>query len=375
VEVREAMEPYLGAAFGNPSSRHVTGCQAADALDHARAEVARVLGARPEEVVFTSGGTEANNLAVFGLARAGGSRGGHVLVGPTEHPSVSEPARELAREGFEVEALRLAANGGLDLEDAAARLRPETVLVAQMLVQNEVGTIYPVSRLARLVRSRAPRARLHVDAVQAVGKLDCSLEELGADTLAVSAHKLGGPKGAGALVTRPGLALRPLIFGGGQERGLRSGTQNVAGAVGLGSALDLAEAERDQVLSRLTALRARLLEGLAELPNAHLLDAGPPAQRAPWIVAVRFEGAPAEVRMHHLGAQGLQVSAGSACQAAKGEISPTYAALGLTPDQARGVLRISLGTSTTQTEVQSALAALAEVGAELDGARAGRGSR
>src|SRR5688572_25294568 len=234
--VRAAQEPYLGESFGNPSARHAGGVRAAEAMDRARGQLARALGARPEGVVFTSGGTEANNLAVLGLARAAGRRG-HALVGPTEHPAVRGPAAALEEEGFEVERLRLTQGGELDLEDAGQRVRPDTVLVAQMLVQNEVGSIYPVARLAKLARARAPCVRVHVDAVQACGKLPCTLDELGADSIAVSAHKLGGPQGSGALVLRQGVEPRPLLIGGGQERGLRSGTQNVAGAVGLGAAI------------------------------------------------------------------------------------------------------------------------------------------
>lgn len=372
-EVRAAQEPWLGASFGNPSARHAGGVRAHEAMDRARAQVARALGARPEGVVFTSGGTEANNLALFGYARGAGRSGGHVLVGPTEHPAVREPAQALAAEGFEVEHLRLDANGELDLEDAARRLRADTVLVSQMLVQNEVGTIYPVARLARLARARAPRARVHVDAVQACGKVACDLGELGVDSLAISAHKLGGPQGSGALVMRQGAEPRPLIVGGGQERGLRSGTQNVAGAVGLGAALERAEAGRAAAREHFESLRQRFLSGLEHVGGARALVTSP--RSAPWIVAVALGGAPAEVHMHHLEARGVWVSAGSACQAAKGELSPTYTALGLAPEAARRVLRFSFGRGTTLEEIDAALAALAAVERELEALQGGRAAR
>jgi cysteine desulfurase len=371
--VREVSDPYRGDSFGNPSSRHAGGVRAAEALDRARAQVARALGARPEGVVFTSGGTEANNLAVLGLARAAGKRGGHILLGPTEHPSVRAPAQALAEEGFEVELLRLDGQGELDLEDAARRLRAETVLVAQMLVQNEVGTIHPVARLARLVRARAPRARLHVDAVQACGKLACALDELGVDSLSISAHKLGGPQGSGALVLRQGVEPRPLLLGGGQERGLRSGTQNVAGAVGLGAALERAEASREVALEHFEVLRRRFLFGLEQIPGARALAAG--TRTAPWIVAVELAGPPAEVHMHHLESRGVWVSAGSACQAVKGELSPTWAVLGLGTDAARRVLRFSFGRGTTVSEIDAALEALAAVERELTTLQGGRVAR
>jgi cysteine desulfurase len=378
--VRRAMEPYMAAeldsVFGNPSSRHPAGVRAAEALDGARRTLARALGARPEGVVFTSGGTEANNLAVFGLARAAGTRrGGHVLVGPSEHPSTREPCQALVREGFEVETLRLTPDGELDLEHAAECLRPETVLVVQMLVQNELGSIYPVARLARLMKSRSPRARLHVDAVQAVGKLACAPADLGADTLTLSAHKLGGPKGAGALVIEGDVPLAPLFLGGGQERALRPGTQNVAAAVGLATAVERAQERRNAAREHGIALRERFVAGLRAIDGADLvLPEG--AAVVPSIVAVRLRGAPAEVRMHHLEARGVLTSAGSACQAAKREVSPTYAALGLDLAASREVLRFSFAPTTTPDEIDAALAALAAVARDLEGlARGERSAR
>lgn len=375
-DVLAAMLPFLSedpaSDFGNPSSRHPAGVRAAEALDGARRAIARAVAARPEGVVFTSGGSEANNLAVFGLARAAGR--GHVLVGAAEHPSVRESAAALAREGFEVETLRLSPGGELDLEHAASRLRPDTVLVAQMLVHNELGSLYPVARLARAVRARSPRARVHVDAVQALGKVDCALDELGCDTLAISAHKLGGPKGSGALVLAEGVTLEPLFHGGGQERGLRPGTQNVAGAIGLATAVERAERGRAQWCARAAGLRARLLAGLADLPGAAcLLPGGSPV--VPSIVALRLPGAPAEVRMHHLERHGVLTSAGSACQSGKREASPSYAALGLDADAAREVLRISFGPSTSEVDVDRALEALRAVDRELAGLAGGKRAR
>jgi cysteine desulfurase len=375
-EVLAAMLPFLADGtdgdFGNPSSRHPAGVRAAEALDGARRAIARALAARPEWVLFTSGGTEANNLGVLGLARAAGR--GHVLVGAAEHPSVRACAEALAREGFEVESLRLDERGELDLEHAAARMRPDTVLVAQMLVHNELGSIYPVARLAKALRTRAPRARLHVDAVQAVGKLDCALDELGCDSLAISAHKLGGPKGSGALVLAEGTVLEPLFHGGGQERALRPGTQNVAGAVGLAAAVERAERGRADFAAHAARLRARLVAGIGDLPGASvLLPEGAPA--VPSIVALRMAGAPAEVRMHHLERRGVLTSAGSACQSAKREASPSYAALGLDADAAREVLRISFAPGTGAADVERALEALHAVEAELSGLSGGKRAR
>lgn len=364
--VRAAMEPFLGECFANPSSAHRAGVRAAEALDEARRRIARVVGARAERVVFTGGGSEANALGVLGQARARRARGGHVLVGPTEHPCVRESAARLAREGFEVETLPLDAGGALDLEAAARRLRPDTVLVAQMLVNNEFGSVFAVAELARLVRSRAPHAAVHVDAVQALGKLELSLPDLEADSLALSAHKVHGPKGVGALClgdTEP--RVEPLVVGGGQEAGLRAGTQNVAGAVGFGVAAEIAERERPAAVTRMRGLRERLAAGLAELGARVLAPGAQVREPVCSILAALFPGPPAEVRLHHLDARGVAASAGSACQAGKREISPALLAIGLSADEARRVLRFSLSRETTSEDVEQALAALAEVEREL----------
>jgi cysteine desulfurase len=364
-EARAAMEPFLGERFGNPSSRHALGVDAARALEEARRQVARLTGAQPEGVVFTSGGTEANNLAVLGLARARAKHGRHVLIGPTEHPCVRDAARALVEEGFELESLRLDGAGGLDLEHARACLRPDTVLMAQMLVNNEFGTLYPLARLARLVRAQTPNACLHVDAVQAVGKVDVALEELGAHSLALSAHKFHGPKGAGALVLARGVRPRPLVFGGEQEQGLRSGTENVAGIVGLGRAAALVEQRLTPARAHFAALRAEFRAGLARLGGAELLAPGGSEGVVDAICSLLLPGAPAEAWQHHLEARGVYTSVGSACQAKKGGLSPALLALGLDEQRARRVLRVSFARETSLTDVRAGLDALCAVAAEL----------
>jgi cysteine desulfurase len=357
--VRAEMEPYLSSEFANPSSRHPPGVRAASALDQARTRVAGALGVRPEGVIFTSGGTEANNLAVLGFAREAARRGRHVLVGPSEHPSVRESAQALEQEGFEVEFLRLTSTGSLDLDHAAGRLRPQTVLVAQMLVQNEYGSVYPVRALAKLARARSPHARVFCDAVQGLGKLDLCLAELGADAVSISAHKVHGPKGAGALVCSGALPIRPLVFGGGQERGVRPGTQNVAGIAGFGLAAMLAERERPATAAHLKALRSRLLSGVVALGVGVLEPPGGGAAGSPAIAALLLEGCDAEVCMHDLERRGVFVSAGSACSAAKSGPSPTLAALGFDAERSRRVLRVSMSKLTTPTDVDRLLDVLA----------------
>lgn len=363
-EARGAMEPFLNQRFGNPSSRHAMGVEAARAIEEARAGVARACGAAPGGVVFTSGGTEANNLAVLGLARAGARHGRHVLVGATEHPCVRDAAQALSEEGFELEYLRLDERGGLDLEHARGRLRSDTILVAQMLVNNEFGTIYPLARLGRFVRAQAPRAWLHTDAVQAVGKVEVTLAELGVHSLALSAHKFHGPKGAGALVLAEGVRPRPLVFGGDQEGGLRSGTENVAGIVGLGRALDLVEERRTSALATFALRRAEFRAALARLPGAELLTPGPASADA--ICSVLLPGPPAEVWQHHLEARGVFTSVGSACQAKKGGVSSALLALGFDAARAKRVLRVSFSRETTSEEVRAGIEALCAVAGELE---------
>ena len=366
-EVRAAMEPWLASEHGNPSSRHPLGQRAADALESARESVAASVGAQPQGVVFTSGGTEANNLAVLGLARARANRGRHVLIGAAEHPSVRAPAEALVEEGFEVEWLRLDTGGRLDLEHASALLREDTVLVSQMLVNNEVGAVQPVAELAGRLGAAAPHAWLHVDAVQAFGKLDVRLVGLGAHALSLSAHKLHGPKGAGALVLARGVSPRPLVHGGGQEAGLRSGTEAVAACVGFGRAIELATEARAGSQERAAALRERLLDGASALGLRSVLPAQ--AEVIPHILALLVPGAPAEVWLHHLAAHGIYVGTGSACQSKKGALSPALLAHGLSEDEARRVLRFSFARTTTEAELERALSALRCVAQELEGVR------
>jgi len=364
--VRRAIAPYLEDEFGNPSSRHLLGARVADALETARAEVARALGAHPSGVVFTSGGTEANNLAVLGLARGAGRRGRHVLVGATEHPSVAAPAAALAAEGYEVETLRLDSRGDLDLDDLAKRVRPDTALVSVMFVNNLFGTIQPVEDVAEIVAGRAPEARVHVDAIQAAGKLDVSLGELGVHALSVSAHKIHGPKGAGALVLARGVEPRPLVFGGGQQGGVRPGTENVIGAVGLAAAVTEAVGARRETWSRLTELRRRFVEGLEPLGACPV---APGTRLSPSIVAAELPGPPAEVWLHHLEAEGVLTSVGSACQSRGSEIPPALLALGFTEERARQVLRVSFSSASTEADVERGLEVLARVAASLSGDR------
>ena len=360
--VREVMQPFFEAQFGNPSSKHRLGIRAAEALDVAREYVAKATGAEPRRVYFTAGGTEANNLAIQGFARAAKANGRHVVIGPTEHSCVRDSAHALADEGFEVEVMRLDAQGGLDLEHAASLIREDTILVAQMVASNEYGTVYPIRELSRIVRQNAPNAVLHVDGVQALGKLDVDLTELGADSIGLSAHKIHAPKGTGALVLKRDIPLRPLFFGGGQESKVRPGTQNPAGIAAFGEAVRLCELDRSEAAQRLAALRDRLAEGLVRA-GARVLKPGDVF--LPNILSVMMPGVPAEVRLHHLDASGVMASAGAACQATSKDVNPALLALGLDAEQSRSVLRFSLGRFTTEAEVDEAIGIVARVSEEL----------
>jgi cysteine desulfurase len=338
-------------AFGNPSSAHKLGAEAARLVATARAQVAAALGGEPAEITFTSGGTEANALALLGAT----ARAKHVVVSGLEHPSVADCARALAERGVEVTTVAPSASGVIAPDAFAAALRPDTALAACLWVQNEIGTVQPVAAIARAVKARAPRCHVHVDAVQALGKLAVDVAAAPFDSLAISAHKIHGPKGVGALWLRPGVTLRPLVHGGGQERGLRPGTEGVPGIVALGLAAELAVAARAEAAPRMAQLRDRLWNAIvAALPAAR--RNGDPAHAAPHILSVGFAGVPAEPLLHALEAEGVFVSAGSACHAKDKKPSPTLRAIGV-PDDV-GVVRLSLSRLTTDDEIARAAAAL-----------------
>jgi cysteine desulfurase len=355
-EVLAATRAVEEAFFANPSSAHGLGAAAARALEAARAEVAAALGAAPGEIVFTSGGTEANALGVLGAARA--ARGRHVVIGGLEHPAVARTAERLAREGYVLTVVPPGRDGVVPAADIAAALRPDTGVVALMLVNNELGTLQPIAEvaLALATRRKPERPHLHVDAVQAFGFLRLRPAALGADSLAISGHKIHGPKGAGALWVRPGARVEALWDGGRQERGLRSGTENVAACVGLGRAAALAvEAQEAGVPAAIERERDRLeREVLAAVPGARRTVEGAP--RAPHIASLAFPGLPAEPLLHALEARGVYASAGSACASRTRGPSAVLKAIGVGEDL--GVLRFSLARTTTADDVDAAVDAV-----------------
>jgi len=356
-----AMLPYLTEKFGNPSSRqHLFGQEAHAAVEEARAQVARLIGAETGDIVFTSGATESDNLAVRGGARAGGARGRHLVTTAIEHPAVLEPARSLEREGFEVTVVGVGPEGIVSSDEIARALRPDTVLVSVMAANNEIGTVQPIAEIGRLCHER--EILFHTDAVQAIGRVPVSVEAWGADLVSVSAHKMYGPKGVGALYVRrarrPRIRLQAQAEGGGQEKGLRSGTLNVPGIVGFGEAARLAvEALETGEAERIAALRDRLLAGLrARLDGVEVN--GSMERRLPGNLHVSISRAEAETLILSLGGR-IAISSGAACAEAGGKGSHVLRALGLPDERIYTALRFGLGRFNDAAAIDEAIEALA----------------
>ncbi len=352
-EVLEAMWPYLVGDFGNASSHHTLGERAAAALADARERVAAVLGMRPGDVIFTSGGTEADNLAVKGIAigarPAAGARPdrpGHIVTTPIEHEAILESAAYLEREhGFEVTAVPVDRFGIVDPDAVAAAIRDDTVLVTIGYANNEVATVQDVAAIA--ARAHARRIPFHVDAVQAAGWLPLDAATTGADAISLAGHKVGAPKGIGVLAVRGRIPLEPLLHGGGQERGRRSGTESVAGAVAVAVALELAESERAAASARVSAVRDRFVARvLAAVPSARLT--GHPTRRLPGTASFTFEGTSGEAVLLELERRGFVSSSGSACAAGSDEPSHVLLAMGVAPEAAQTAVRFSLAHDQSQ---------------------------
>jgi cysteine desulfurase len=355
-EAVEAMQPYLSECFANPSGGHGAARAAKTALEDARDRVAALLGGEPSEVVFTSGGTEADNLAIKGAAKAAAAegRGRGVVTTAFEHKGVLAACDRLAAEGFHVRRASVSRDGIVDLDALAAALGAETTVVSVMLVNNEVGTVQPLHEVASVVRERAPGAVLHTDAVQAVPWIDVASAASVAQLVAISAHKFGGPKGVGVLLVRRGTALQPLLEGGGQERGLRAGTVNVAGAVALAEALRVTVVERDRDRVRVGGLRDRLVAGLTERVPDTFVN-GAPAAKVQGNCHVGFRGVEAETLLVALDRAGVCAAAGSSCSSGATEPSHVLAAMGVPRRDALSSIRLSLGFASTDDDVARAL--------------------
>lgn len=352
--VLDAMLPFLREQYGNASSRHELGTVARKAVDIAREQVAALVRVQPAQVVFVSGGTEANNFFIKGAA--GYLRATQAAVSAIEHPCVARPAQELARSGWQVRKLRVTREGRVDLDDVDAALKESTGIVSVMLANNETGVIQDVRAIAE--RARSAKAWMHTDAVQALGKIAIDFEALDVHAMTLSAHKIYGPKGAGALVVDKRIELRPLLSGGGHEHGWRSGTENVPAIVGFGAACELAAQRMDELGKRVASLCAEFERGLHRL-GAVIFGEG--ADRIPNTSYFAFPGIDGETLVIELDKEGYAVAAGAACSSASTEPSATLLAMDVGRELARGAVRFSLGAANTQREVQDFLQVLGKV--------------
>ena len=346
----EAMLPYFTQNYGNPSSLYAFGQQAKSDLEEARAAVARCLNARPEEIYFTSGGTEADNWALRGVAELMALKGrktGHIITTAIEHHAILHTAQYLEKNGYSVTYLPVDGDGMVDPAAVEAAIRPDTILISVMAANNEIGTIEPIAEIGAI--AKAHKVLLHTDAVQAVGHIPVDVEAWNVDLLSLSGHKFGGPKGVGVLYMRKPLRLSPLIHGGGQEKGRRSGTENVPGAVGLAAALTEAVENLPAESARLAALRGKLMAGLSTLPYTRAT--GSLTHRLPGTASFVFEGVEGEALLLHLDARGICASSGSACSSASLDPSHVLLSIGLPHAIAHGSLRISLGPDNTEADV------------------------
>lgn len=350
-EVLEAMWPYLTGNFGNPSSHHSVGEQAAAALDHARRTVAQSLGARKSEIIFTSGGTEADNLAIKGIALAS-PRARHIVTTPIEHPAVLESCRYLQRHhGFRTSYLCVDGDGLVDLKEVADLVTADTTLVSVMMANNEIGTIQPITQISQICHSAG--VPMHTDAVQAAGSLQLNVRELGVDALSLSGHKLGAPKGIGVLHVRGRVGLEPVLHGGGQERGARSGTENVAGAVGIAKAVSLAYPASSDVSTTRDFFIDRVMRSV---PGAQLT--GHRTKRLPGNASFCFPGTSGEAVLLQLEEDGIVCSSGSACAAGSDEPSHVLTAIGIDREVAQTAVRFTFDTQTTAEQLEFVVQAL-----------------
>ena len=350
-EVLDAMIPFLTESFGNPSSSHAFGRAARAALDGAHEQVAADLGAAAREIVFTSGGTEANNLALKGAAWAGKARGHRIVTSAVEHHAVGHTLRYLEKFGFEIVELPVDRYGRVDPDQLEAALTDRTILVSIMLANNEVGTIQPIARIAEVVHAR-PGILLHVDAVQAAPYLPIDIRTLGADLLSLGAHKFEGPKGMGALYVRHGTHILAQQQGGSQERHRRAGTEDVAGAIGLATAYHLACSERSETVTRIAAQRDRL--GAAVLAVTGVELTGHPTERLPGLLSLVASDTDGSAVAMTLDLEGIACSIGSACATGSAEVSHVLTAMGYPEEEARGALRLSVGRTTTEEDIATA---------------------
>ncbi|WP_297824572.1 cysteine desulfurase family protein [uncultured Methanobrevibacter sp.] len=361
-EVFEEMEPYFMEEFGNPSTLYKIGRESKKALNLARQRVADAINAKPDEIIFTSGGSESDNLAIKGIAFKFLNQGKHIITTEIEHPAVKDTLNFLESFDFKVTYLPVYENGIIKIEDLIEAITPETILITIMHGNNEIGTIQPIEEIGKIAREKG--IIFHTDAVQTFGKIEVDVEKLNVDLLSLSSHKINGPKGVGAIYIKKGVRLVPLIHGGGQERGIRSGTENVPGIVGFGKACELAASQLDEHYEKLASIRDELIEKvLTTIPEAYLN--GDEEKRLPNVVNFRFKAIEGESLILLLDAKGYQASTGSACSSNKLEASPVLTSLGLDPVDVHGSLRVSLAPESDEFDVDEFVATIQEAVARL----------
>lgn len=346
--------------FGNPSAMHLKGVEAEKYVKDSAAQLARILKVQEKEILFTSGGTESDNLALIGGAMANKRSGNHIITTAVEHPAVSQPALFLQEQGFEVTYLPVDSRGVVKLDALEAVLRPDTILVSVMFVNNEIGAVMPVEEISRRIREKSPKALFHVDAIQAFGKYRIYPKKMGIDLLSVSSHKIHGPKGVGFLYISEKAKIQPQILGGGQQSGMRSGTDNVPGIAGLGVAAEEIYRNLDANVEKMYCLKEHIAKGLAKIPDIRMngMDL---REGAPQILSISVMGVRSEVLLHSLEERGIFISAGSACSSHKRKPSSTLAAMGMPKDQIESTVRLSFSEENTVEEADYFLQVMEEI--------------
>ncbi len=346
-EVLEAMKPYFSEKFGNPSSLHSFGRESREGMESIRKEIASFIGARPNEIIFTGVGTEADNLAIMGVAFSNQDKGKHIITSKIEHPAVRETCKYLEKRGWKITWLDVGSEGIVDSKDVGKAITKETILVSIMHVNNEIGTIQPIEEIGKICKKH--KVYFHVDAVQSYGKIPLSVKKMNIDLLSASAHKIYGPKGVGMLYVNQDVKIVPIMHGGGHETGLRSGTENVAGIVGFGKATEIMKKAMSSESERQKKLQDKLIDCLLKIPGSRLN--GSRKERIYNNVNISFEGVEGEALLLRLDEKGIALSTGSACSSKSLEPSHVLSALGLRPEQAHGSLRITLGKDNTEQDV------------------------
>ena len=358
-EVIDIMVKVMREDYGNPSSLHLKGLDAEHIIKDSSAKIAKVLKCLPEEIVFTSGGTESNNMAIIGSALAKRRHGKHIIVSSVEHASVSAVMQFLIKEGYEVTYIPSGENGQVDVDAFADAVRDDTILVSCMHINNELGSVMPVEQIGRAVKAKNKDVYFHVDAIQSFGKIEVLPKKMNADLVSVSGHKIHGPKGSGFLYIKKGLLIRPVIYGGGQQKNMRSGTENVPAIAGLGVAVEKTFENFEEKTAHIASLRDRLVDELTKIENVYCnTDV---SKGAPHIASISFVGVRSEVMLHALEDKGIYVSSGSACSSNKKKESAVLTAIGLDKDRIESTLRFSFGEQNTVEEVDYAIEVIKEL--------------